>query len=227
MRVAIVAGLVPLAAGLANAPVASRARFARAPLVAPLLQLAPLAPRVQMPVMQEDAVAVSEAPEAVEEAAPAPAPPSGFMTSFSKFSSLFSNLFPLWTFLVAAMGLVTPGVFLSISTEYFTGLLGLLMLSMGITLTLDDFKRVLAKPVIMLLGFAACYLLMPAMALGLSNVLGLPYATRKRRLAAAEISSHALDETHAAHNAHTRPRLYVPRPHTTTCTALDDGRRRE
>ena len=50
------------------------------------------------------------------------------------------------------------------------------MLSMGITLSVDDFKRVLAKPTIMLLGFAACYLLMPALALGLSSALGLPAA---------------------------------------------------
>ena len=52
----------------------------------------------------------------------------------------------------------------------------MLMLSMGITLSVDDFKRVLAKPTIMLLGFAACYLLMPALALGLSSALGLPAA---------------------------------------------------
>ena len=68
--------------------------------------------------------------------------------------------------MVAALGLLTPGVFAGISTEYFTALLGMLMLSMGITLTVDDFKRVLAKPAIMVLGFLGCYGLMPALALG-------------------------------------------------------------
>merc|ERR1719313_2353345 len=44
---------------------------------------------------------------------------------------------------------------------------------MGITLTIDDFKRVLTRPGVMVLGFIGCYGLMPAMALGLSKVLGL------------------------------------------------------
>ena len=48
------------------------------------------------------------------------------------------------------------------------------MLSMGITLTVDDFKRVLQRPGVMIAGFIGCYGLMPAMALGLSKVLGLP-----------------------------------------------------
>ena len=100
--------------------------------------------------------------------------PRGFMAGFKKFSDLFSNLFPVWTLLVATLGLVAPGIFAGISTSYFTGLLGLLMLSMGITLTVDDFKRVIARPTIMALGFMACYGLMPAMALGLSRILGLP-----------------------------------------------------
>jgi len=98
------------------------------------------------------------------------------MAGFKKFSDVFSNLFPLWTLSVAVLGLTAPGVFAGISTEYFTALLGALMLSMGITLTVDDFKRVLARPGVMLLGFAACYILMPALALGLAKLLGLPAA---------------------------------------------------
>lgn len=101
---------------------------------------------------------------------------SGFMAGFKKFSDTFSNLFPLWTLGVAALGLMAPGVFAGISTSYFTALLGMLMLSMGITLSIDDFKRVLARPQIMLLGFAACYGIMPMLALGLSRVFGLSAA---------------------------------------------------
>merc|ERR1719313_2093694 len=47
---------------------------------------------------------------------------------------------------------------------------------MGITLTIDDFKRVLTRPGVMVLGFIGCYGLMPAMALGLSKLLGLDAA---------------------------------------------------
>ena len=78
------------------------------------------------------------------------------MAKFEKFSAGFSTLFPVWTAAVAAMGLLTPGIFTGISTDAFTGLLGLLMLSMGITLTVDDFKRVLAKPGVMFVGFLGC-----------------------------------------------------------------------
>jgi len=111
-----------------------------------------------------------------EAAAATPPPEGGFMAAFKSFSNVFSNLFPLWTFSVAALGLLAPGVFAGISTDAFTGLLGLLMLSMGITLSVDDFRRVLQRPAVMILGFAACYILMPAMALGLSQLLGLPAA---------------------------------------------------
>jgi len=96
------------------------------------------------------------------------------MKAFEAFSNGFSTLFPLWTLLVALGGLFKPGIFTGISTSYFTGLLGLLMLSMGITLTVDDFKRVLQRPGVMVLGFLGCYGMMPALALGLSKVFGLP-----------------------------------------------------
>lgn len=111
--------------------------------------------------MQIDSTEGAHEHEHAEDAVGGGSEPSRLMSAFSKFSNVFSNLFPVWTFSVAALGLLAPGVFAGISTEYFTGLLGLLMLSMGITLSLDDFRRVLARPTIMLLGFAACYILMP------------------------------------------------------------------
>ena len=43
----------------------------------------------------------------------------------------------------------------------------------GITLTLDDFKRVFTKPDVVGLGFLACYGLMPLTAMLIGNVLGL------------------------------------------------------
>ena len=94
-------------------------------------------------------------------------------SSFAQFSETFSNLFPVWTVSVAALGLLRPAVLGGISTSAFTALLGMLMLSMGITLSLDDFKRVLKRPGVVGLGLFMCYGLMPAMALGLSKVLGL------------------------------------------------------
>lgn len=119
----------------------------------------------------------AEAAPPVEVTPPEPvAEESAAMKAFQSFSNVFSTLFPLWTLLVAVGGLYKPGIFTGISTSYFTGLLGLLMLSMGITLTVDDFKRVLQRPGVMVLGFLGCYGMMPALALGLSAVFGLPAA---------------------------------------------------
>jgi len=102
--------------------------------------------------------------------------PKGAMAAFTAFSDAFSNLFPVWTAGVAALGLIQPAILGGIPTKYFTGLLGMLMLSMGITLTVDDFKRVLKRPGVVGLGFLMCYGLMPAMALALSKFLGLSAA---------------------------------------------------
>jgi len=99
-----------------------------------------------------------------------PEPP---VSAFQAFSNIFSTLFPLWTLLVALIGLFKPATFAAIPTSAFTGLLGMLMLSMGITLSVDDFKRVLTRPGVMIVGVVGCYVMMPLLALGLSSALGL------------------------------------------------------
>lgn len=47
------------------------------------------------------------------------------------------------------------------------------MFSMGITLTVDDFKRVFSKPKVIAIGFVACYGLMPLLALLIAKALAL------------------------------------------------------
>ena len=95
------------------------------------------------------------------------------MDSFSKFSALFSNLFPLWTVLSAAVGLTKPAFFNFMTTPMITFCLALLMFSMGITLTIDDFLRVFKKPDVIGLGFLYCYVAMPALAFVIGNAIGL------------------------------------------------------
>ncbi len=48
------------------------------------------------------------------------------------------------------------------------------MLSMGITLTVDDFKRVGQQPGPVIIGFLLCYILMPLLGLGLGKAYNLP-----------------------------------------------------
>lgn len=57
----------------------------------------------------------------------------------------------------------------------FTSLgLAFIMFTMGLTLTVDDFKRVLQRPLAVLIGVCAQYVIMPLVALALVKVLNLP-----------------------------------------------------
>lgn len=93
--------------------------------------------------------------------------------AYLKISNLFANLFPVWTVLAAGAGLLNPGLFSWLTTNYFTAGLGILMFSMGITLTLDDFKRVLLKPGPVSINFVCCYVLMPLLGLALGKAFAL------------------------------------------------------
>ncbi len=153
----LLATAVP-AQALAAAPLVRGTVVARAPQLA----RSPLLGRTTIPLAQEEALLTAEPPDS--------------KSGFEIFSEAFANLFPVWTAAVAALGLAKPAILGGIPTSYFTGLLGMLMLSMGITLTVDDFKRVLKRPTVVALGFLCCYGLMPAMAIGLSKALGLSSA---------------------------------------------------
>lgn len=94
--------------------------------------------------------------------------------AYLKITDTLTVLFPLWTVLFAGLALKKPGSFAWFTTKYFTGSLGILMLSMGITLTIDDFKRVTKQPLAVLVGFILCYGMMPALGITLGKLFGLP-----------------------------------------------------
>jgi len=104
----------------------------------------------------------------------ASAPSSDLKSKFTAASSTFVNLFPVWTVIAAGAGLLNPSIFAWLTTEYFTAGLALLMVSMGITLTPQDFKDVLANPESVGVQFAECYLMMPFLALALGRAFNLP-----------------------------------------------------
>eukprot|EP01031_Cornospumella_fuschlensis_P045332 gene45332-55462_t len=66
--------------------------------------------------------------------------------TYLKTMDTLTTLFPLWTVLFAGLALYKPSTFSWFTTKYFTASLGALMLSMGITLTVDDFVRVAKEP---------------------------------------------------------------------------------
>lgn len=91
-------------------------------------------------------------------------------------SSVITTLFPLWTVITAGVGLQRPEAFAFMTTDRFTIGLAVLMFSMGITLSVEDFKRVFQRPGPVGIGFFLCYCLMPVLALGVSKMLNLPSA---------------------------------------------------
>lgn len=96
--------------------------------------------------------------------------------AYVRTADVATTLFPLWTVLFSAAALKSPASFAWFTTEYFTAALAALMLSMGITLTPQDFLDVMKEPVSVAMQFTLCYAMMPALALGLGKLFGLDSA---------------------------------------------------
>ena len=92
------------------------------------------------------------------------------------------NLFWLWTILGTAWAWFVPDHFTWFITGKFPGTdvrlinlgLGVIMLGMGITLSVDDFKAVLLRPWVVVLGVAAQFLIMPLLGWTVATLFNLP-----------------------------------------------------
>ncbi|KAJ8602442.1 hypothetical protein CTAYLR_001264 [Chrysophaeum taylorii] len=93
--------------------------------------------------------------------------------TYLKVADVLTNLFPIWTLVFSAWGLMRPQDYAWLTTEYFTAGLAVLMLSMGITLAPSDFVRVLSRPNAVLVNLLLCYGMMPMLGLTLGNAFGL------------------------------------------------------
>lgn len=85
-----------------------------------------------------------------------------------------TNLFPVWVSLGAALALIEPAWFTWFQGQAITWTLALVMLGMGITLHLDDFKAVGRMPRAVAIGFVAQYTIMPAAGWAVAKALDLP-----------------------------------------------------
>ena len=92
--------------------------------------------------------------------------------------ALATNLFPVWVLVGGALALAHPAWFTWFSGDCITYGLAVIMLGMGITLTVDDFKRVLKMPRAVGIGFAAHYVIMPFLGWSIAHLLKLetPFA---------------------------------------------------
>lgn len=89
---------------------------------------------------------------------------------------LFSNLFPLWVSLAALIALLEPQLLTWFQGPFITWGLGVIMLGMGLTLTLDDFKRILLFPSWVFMGILLQYTVMPFLGWSLGHLFSLPNA---------------------------------------------------
>ena len=87
--------------------------------------------------------------------------------------SFLTRLFPLWALLISVGAYFTPATFLSVG-PWVTILLSLIMFAMGLTLKLEDFTRVIARPAPVIAGIVLHYLIMPLAAWIIAKAFHMP-----------------------------------------------------
>ena len=87
------------------------------------------------------------------------------MKVLERISTVAGNTFAIWIIIFATLAFFMPNGFSWIA-PHISLLLGIIMFGMGLTLTTDDFKRVVKAPKSVLFGVVAQYTIMPAIAFG-------------------------------------------------------------
>lgn len=97
------------------------------------------------------------------------------MALIERLAKIITQYFPLWVIIFAAAAFFQPDPFKPLGV-YIPYLLGIIMLGMGLTMSLHDFKLVLTRPKDVLFGILLRYLIMPTVAFGVAKLLNLPPA---------------------------------------------------
>ena len=84
-----------------------------------------------------------------------------------------TNAFPLWVLVLCGWALVQPGGFTWFA-PWITPGLAVIMLGMGVTLSVEDFKAVRTMPKPVAIGFVGQYTIMPLLGWTLGMAFGLP-----------------------------------------------------
>ena len=98
------------------------------------------------------------------------------MSVLQAISRCLAKWTPLFISLVAAWTFFAPGTFSWVRGDTQTAVLGIIMLSMGMTLKSEDFRVLARRPLDMAIGSIAQFTLMPLIAWTLVHVMGLPKA---------------------------------------------------
>lgn len=79
----------------------------------------------------------------------------------TRILAIATNLFPLWTLIAAVLALFFPDWFTWFKGKLIVYGLSVIMLGMGLTLKLEDFKKVIKMPKAVGVGIGAQFLIMP------------------------------------------------------------------
>ncbi|CAD7695038.1 unnamed protein product [Ostreobium quekettii] len=90
-----------------------------------------------------------------------------------RVAEVVTTLFPVWVCLGVAVGITRPSAVTWFTSDLFTSALGFLMLSMGLTMTFQDFKNCARRPLPVIVGFFAQYLVKPMLGFALARALHL------------------------------------------------------
>ena len=90
-----------------------------------------------------------------------------------RFISILTNAFPLWILLAGVVAFIHPPFFIWFSGDLITYGLGIIMLGMGLTLSLADFKRIIEYPLWILTGVCLQFMVMPFLGWGLGYLFHL------------------------------------------------------
>ncbi|MDQ0215000.1 BASS family bile acid:Na+ symporter [Oikeobacillus pervagus] len=95
------------------------------------------------------------------------------MKILETISMLAGKYFALWVILIACIAFFIPAPFLFFK-GYITILLGIVMFGMGLTLKANDFKIVFTKPLPVIIGVCAQFIIMPLTSFAIAYLLNMP-----------------------------------------------------
>ncbi len=93
--------------------------------------------------------------------------------SVKKILNYFINLYPLWIILSSVIGFIYPPAFSWFTGNWMVGALALVMLGMGLTLGVEDFKALLRMKMAVILGGILQFSIMPLLAWFIARALNL------------------------------------------------------
>lgn len=96
-------------------------------------------------------------------------------TLLKHISAHLTKWTPVFVTAVAVFTYFLPDTFAWVKGHAQTSILGFIMLTMGLTLSKEDFRILISRPIDMLIGVTAQYLLMPLIAWTVAKALNLPH----------------------------------------------------